>query len=114
MAVYAWLCYFPRMVLLIPHAVAIGAILATYPYAGKEQTGGARSMSVSDNINASKKQKPTTPVEGEESKYTTEDEDSGSESLDEQLVTLRESVRRPKGIPFCDSGLPGLTGNISR
>ncbi|TFK34174.1 integral peroxisomal membrane peroxin-domain-containing protein [Crucibulum laeve] len=32
MAVYAFLCYFPRFILLIPHVALIAIILATYPY----------------------------------------------------------------------------------
>ncbi|KAH9933173.1 integral peroxisomal membrane peroxin-domain-containing protein [Epithele typhae] len=31
MAAYAFLCYFPRLILLIPHAVIIGVLLATHP-----------------------------------------------------------------------------------
>ncbi|OBZ68884.1 Peroxisomal membrane protein PEX29 [Grifola frondosa] len=31
MAAYAFLCYFPRMILLIPHAVTLGILLATHP-----------------------------------------------------------------------------------
>ncbi|KAH7923836.1 hypothetical protein BV22DRAFT_1092136 [Leucogyrophana mollusca] len=31
MAAYAFLCYFPRLVLLLPHALLAGIILATYP-----------------------------------------------------------------------------------
>ncbi|EAU82496.2 hypothetical protein CC1G_08247 [Coprinopsis cinerea okayama7 len=32
MALYAFLCYFPKFVLLLPHAAIIGIILSTYPY----------------------------------------------------------------------------------
>ncbi|EGO19202.1 hypothetical protein SERLADRAFT_479565 [Serpula lacrymans var. lacrymans S7.9] len=31
MAAYAFLCYFPRLVLLVPHAILLGILLATYP-----------------------------------------------------------------------------------
>ncbi|KDQ50506.1 hypothetical protein JAAARDRAFT_74158 [Jaapia argillacea MUCL 33604] len=31
MAGYAFLCYFPRMILLVPHAALIGVLLATHP-----------------------------------------------------------------------------------
>ncbi|XP_006460480.1 hypothetical protein AGABI2DRAFT_184925 [Agaricus bisporus var. bisporus H97] len=33
MALYTFLCYFPRMILLLPHGILIGVILSTYPYA---------------------------------------------------------------------------------
>ncbi|KAI1794938.1 integral peroxisomal membrane peroxin-domain-containing protein [Ganoderma leucocontextum] len=31
MAAYAFICYFPRLVLLLPHAVVLGVLLATHP-----------------------------------------------------------------------------------
>ncbi|EJF63515.1 integral peroxisomal membrane peroxin-domain-containing protein [Dichomitus squalens] len=43
MAAYAFICYFPRLVLLVPHAIALGILLATHPaIKGKE---GADSSS---------------------------------------------------------------------
>lgn len=38
MAVYAFLCFHPRMVLLLPHAIIIGVILSTYPYTKTSET----------------------------------------------------------------------------
>ncbi|KAH6893636.1 hypothetical protein BKA70DRAFT_833797 [Coprinopsis sp. MPI-PUGE-AT-0042] len=32
MALYAFLCYYPKFILMLPHAAAIAIILATYPY----------------------------------------------------------------------------------
>ncbi|PPQ99656.1 hypothetical protein CVT26_009190 [Gymnopilus dilepis] len=32
MAAYALLCFYPRLILLLPHLILIGVILATYPY----------------------------------------------------------------------------------
>ncbi|TFK78231.1 hypothetical protein K466DRAFT_668498 [Polyporus arcularius HHB13444] len=31
MAAYAFLCYFPRLILLLPHAIVLGVLLATHP-----------------------------------------------------------------------------------
>ncbi|THH20594.1 hypothetical protein EW146_g803 [Bondarzewia mesenterica] len=31
MAVYTFLCYFPRLILLLPHAILLGVLLATHP-----------------------------------------------------------------------------------
>ncbi|KIM41141.1 hypothetical protein M413DRAFT_445856 [Hebeloma cylindrosporum] len=35
MAAYSFICFFPRILLLMPHIVLIGVILATYPYPSK-------------------------------------------------------------------------------
>ncbi|TFK26833.1 hypothetical protein FA15DRAFT_666970 [Coprinopsis marcescibilis] len=37
MALYAFLCFFPRLILLVPHAAVIAIILATYPYPQSSQ-----------------------------------------------------------------------------
>ncbi|KAF5348576.1 hypothetical protein D9756_009653 [Leucocoprinus leucothites] len=45
MALYAFLCYFPRMILLIPHAIFIGVILSTYPYSSSPDPSAPSSDS---------------------------------------------------------------------
>ncbi|KAF5335345.1 hypothetical protein D9611_011682 [Ephemerocybe angulata] len=43
MGVYAFLCFYPRVVLLLPHAIVMGIILATYPYPASAKHGLAAS-----------------------------------------------------------------------
>jgi hypothetical protein len=56
MAVYAFLCFYPRMVILLPHAVVIGTILSTYPYPAAAKNGTATSAASSEP--------PAQPAEG--------------------------------------------------
>lgn len=57
MAVYAFLCFYPRMVLLVPHAIIIGVILATYPY-GKN---GGTNASMAANAQQSQAAEGSVP-----------------------------------------------------
>jgi len=50
MGVYAFLCYFPRLVLLLPHVVVLSVLLATHP-----------ALRSNDSTDAEAKPAPTPP-----------------------------------------------------
>ncbi|KAJ3511622.1 hypothetical protein NLJ89_g3990 [Agrocybe chaxingu] len=53
-AAYAFICFYPRVLLLLPHIILIGVILATYPYPAKAS---------SDPLNPSETATPQPPAE---------------------------------------------------
>ncbi|KAI8994217.1 integral peroxisomal membrane peroxin-domain-containing protein [Trametes punicea] len=58
MAAYAFLCYFPRFILLIPHATILGVLLAMHPTIRKGENFDAIPPKVTQPI------PPTQPIEG--------------------------------------------------
>ncbi|KAI0712486.1 integral peroxisomal membrane peroxin-domain-containing protein [Earliella scabrosa] len=58
MAAYAFLCYFPRLILLLPHAIVLSVLLAMHPVTrGREQVGNLSPKVVQP-------MPPTLPSEG--------------------------------------------------
>ncbi|KAI0647835.1 integral peroxisomal membrane peroxin-domain-containing protein [Trametes meyenii] len=58
MAAYAFLCYFPRLIFLIPHAAILGVLLATHPAIRKGENLDALPPKVAQPM------PPTQPSEG--------------------------------------------------
>ncbi|KAF8881838.1 hypothetical protein CPB84DRAFT_1817224 [Gymnopilus junonius] len=56
MAAYSFLCFYPRVILLLPHIILIGVILATYPY--HTVSSGAPLYTIEGDSDAL----PSTPV----------------------------------------------------